>query len=84
MSTVPPMGSKVLTAEPMMADVEGRSVPVFARAMCEVLYHNPDGTVTLMVMEGDTMSYVSAAGGLIANVYPEQIISREAAIAAGD
>jgi len=37
----------------------------------------------LMVCEGDAMTLVSAAGAVIAGVYPEQVVSREVAIAEG-
>jgi hypothetical protein len=79
---LPPIGMKVLTYEPMMADLNGERVPVFARAMCEVLAHG-ESTMDLMVCEGDTMTHLSAAGAVILGVYPEQVVSREVAIAEG-
>lgn len=73
---LPDVGSNVLLAEPTMAEIDGEHTPIFARALCEVIGHNASGTVTLMVVEGDTMNYVSAAGALIASVPPEKLVIR--------
>ena len=79
--SLPKVGIKVLTSEPMIAEVDGKRCAIFARALCDVLAHDEEGTMTLLVAEGDTMSYVSAAGGLIVGVHPAQVISRESAMA---
>lgn len=81
MEMTPLSGSQVVTTEPLLAMDQ---TPVFAGAICEVATSWPDGRVDLVVLDGDTMTYQSAAGMVLLDVPSRIVVPRHSLLPKGE